>query len=442
MLFCDIDLLDEDIECQHHRWVGVQGDAITYVGDKEPANADAYGERYDGRGKLLMPAFYNTHAHSSMTLLRGYAENLPLQEWLNDAVWPFEGKMTSEHQYWGCMLAQAEMLRYGVVSYTDMYFGTVDRARATVEAGMKANHCDGGTMCFVDTDYETLPVAEVNRQLFEEYQGAGDGRVKIEMCIHGEYTTPESMVRRVVEEAHAHDCGIHLHLSETKSEHEECKQRHEGRTPTKFFEDCGVFDLPVNAAHCVWVDEDDIRILAEHGASVSLNPASNMKLASGYAPVQQMLDAGVNLTIGTDGMASNNTHNILQSAYLLACSQKGYNLDPTLIPCKDIIRMLTVNGARAQGREDCGVIAEGKKADLVVMDIDTPWMKPVYDMAVNLVYSANAADICLTMCDGRVLYEDGDFKTIDVERVAAECGRSIEEILAALDADEAKGAQE
>ena len=154
--------------------------------------------------------------------------------------------------------------------------------------------------------------------------------------------------------------------------------------------------------------------------------------AERVAPVQQMLDAGVNLTLGTDGMASNNTHNLLQSAYLLACSQKGHNLDPTLVPCKDIIRMMTVNGARAQGRTDCGVVAEGMRADLVVMNVDTPWMRPVHDMAVNLVYSANAADVALTLCDGRVIYDDGDFPTIDVERAAAECDRCVNEVLTAL----------
>lgn len=434
MLFCNIKMLDEDFEVQRGVYVGVEGDTITYIGAEEPEDADKYGERYDGMSKLLIPAFYNTHAHTPMTLLRGYAENQPLQQWLNDTVWPFEAKMSMDHDYWGCMLAQAEMMRYGVVSYTDMYYATINRAKATLEAGMKANHTDGGTMCFVEKDYDTLPVAEVNRQLFEEYNGAGGGRVKIDMCIHGEYTTPEGMVRRVAEEAKKHSCGIHLHLSETKSEHEECKERHGGMTPAAWFEHCGVLDVPVNAAHCVWVDDADIDILAKHGVSVSLNPASNMKLASGFAPAQKMLDAGVNLTIGTDGMASNNTHNILQSAYLLACSQKGHDLDPTVLPPKDIIKMLTINGAKAQGREDCGVIAQGKKADLVVVDMDTPWMRPKYDILVDLVYSVNAADIVLTMCDGQVLYRDGKFPTIDIERISAEFDHSVGEILGALQA--------
>lgn len=435
MLFCNIDILDENLDWQHGKFVGVEGDKVTYIGDSEPEDAERFGERYNGRGKLLMPAFYDTHAHTPMTLLRGYAEDQPLQQWLNDTVWPFEGKMGGDNYYWGCMLSLAEMVRYGIVGYTDMYFGTIDRCKATLEAGLKANHTDGGTMCFEEKDYDTLPVAAVNKELFENWQGAGDGRIKIDMCIHGEYTTPEGMVRRVVEEAKKHNTGIHLHLSETKSEHEECKGRHDGMTPAAWFEHCGVFDVPVTAAHCVWVEDSDIEIFTRHGVNVSLNPASNMKLASGFAPVQKMIDAGVNLSIGTDGMASNNTYNMLQSAYLLACGQKGNDLDPTSVPAKEVLRMLTVGGAKAQGRDDCGVLACGKKADLIVMDIDRPYMHPIFDMAVSLLYSANASDICLTMCDGKVLYRDGEYLTIDVEQAETEVERVVGEILTALEQD-------
>lgn len=432
MLFANIDILDENLDYQKNRYVGVEGGLITYVGQAEPEDPARFGERYDGRGKLLMSAFYNTHAHTPMTLLRGYAENLPLQQWLNDEIWPFEAKMSEERgdHYWGCMLSQAEMLRYGVIGYTDMYFATIDRCRATIEAGMKANHCDGGTMCFVETDYDTLPVAAVNKRLFEEFHNAADGRVKVDLCIHGEYTTPQGMIERCVAEAKAHGAGLHLHMSETKLEHEECKGRHDGKTPAKWFHSLGAFDVPVTAAHCVWVEPEDIELMARMGVNVSLNPASNMKLASGFAPVAAMLDAGVNCSMGTDGMASNNTHNILQSAYLLACSQKGNALDPAIITPKQVLQMLTVNGARAQGRPDCGVLAQGKRADLVVFDIDTPWMCPVYDMPTNLLYSANGADVVLTMCDGRVLYQDGEYKTIDIERTKFEVVRCVNAILA------------
>lgn len=434
MLFANIDILDENLDHRAGMFVGVKDGRIDYVGDAEPANAADYGERYDGKGKLLMNAFYNTHAHTPMTLLRGYAENQPLQQWLNDTVWPFEGKMdmARRHHYWGCMLSQAEMLRYGVVGYSDMYFATIDRCEATLEAGMKANHCDGGTMCFVETDYESLDVCKVNEQLFAEYQNAGDGRVKIDMCVHGEYTTPQGMIERCVAEAKKHDTGLHIHMSETKAEHDECKARHDGMTPAQWFDHLGAFDIPVTAAHCVWVEPDDIELLAAKGVNVSLNPASNMKLASGFAPVDAMLRAGVWCSLGTDGMASNNTHNILQSAYLLACAQKGNELNPAIITPKQILQMLTVNGARAQQRSDCGVLAEGNRADLVVIDIDTPWMTPVHDIATNLIYSASGADIVLTMCDGKVLYKDGEYLTIDIEKTKAEVRRSVDEVLAAL----------
>ena len=440
MLFCNIDILDEDFEYQKDVFVGVENDKIAYIGKEEPQDAAKYGERYNGKGKLLIPAFYNTHAHTSMTFLRGYAENQPLQQWLNETVWPFEGHIQTEDNYWGCMLAQAEMLRYGIVSYTDMYSGTIYRAKATLEAGMKANHCDGGTMCFVDTDYDTLPVAETNRELFANYHGAGDGRLLIDMCVHAEYTTPQSMIERCVEEVKNNNSRLHIHMSETKSEHEECIERH-NMTPAKWFDSLGAFDIPIIAAHCVWVDDDDIALMAQKGVNVSLNPASNCKLASGFAPVEKMIKAGVNCTIGTDGMASNNTHNILQSAYLLACCQKGNELDPTIIDPKALMKMMTINGAKSQGRDDCGLIKEGMKADLIVMDVDNPWMKPVHNMLVNLIYSANAADIVLTMCDGKVLYKDGEYLTIDIEKTTFECEKIVDGILDKLAKGEEQGAK-
>lgn len=228
MLFCNIDILDDQLEHKKDMFVGVQGAHITYIGSEEPADAAAYGQRYDGRGKLLMPAFYNTHAHTPMTLLRGYAENQPLQQWLNETVWPFEGKMHAGHYAVGAKLAQAEMLRYGVVGYTDMYFGGVECCQAALESGMKVNHAEGSTM-FLD-DYTKCEAFQTNKLLFGDYHGAGDGRIKIDMCIHAEYTTPEGMIRGVTEEALRQGAGIHLHMSETKLEHAECIERH-GMTP-------------------------------------------------------------------------------------------------------------------------------------------------------------------------------------------------------------------
>ena len=433
MLFCNIDIMDENLDHKKNMYVGTEGAFITYIGTEEPADAAKFGERYDGKGKLLMSAFYNTHAHTPMTLLRGYAENQPLQQWLNDTVWPFEGKMKHpEHDGIGNLLAQAEMVRYGVIGYTDMYYGGIPCCQNAIETGMKVNHAEGATM-FLD-DYTQCGAYESNKVLFSDYHNAADGRIKIDMCIHAEYTTPEGMIRGVTEEALKQGANIHLHMSETKSEHEECIERH-GMTPAAWFDSLGVFEARTTAAHCTYVSDEDMAIMAAKGVTASLNPASNGKLGSGFSRAAKLVQAGVNCAIGTDGMASNNTHNILQSAYLLAVCQKGRDLDPTVLTPREILQMMTVNGAKSQGRLDCGVLAEGKRADLVVMNIDTPWMKPVYDMAVNLIYSANGADVVLTMADGKVLYDNGEFKTIDVEKAAADAQIAIDEILEALKAE-------
>ena len=327
MLFTDIDILDENLDYQAHQWVGVKDGTIDYIGDATPENAADYGETYDGRGRLLMPALYNAHTHLPMTLLRGYAENVPLQEWLNNLVWPFEGKMTPEDNYWATKLALAEMARYGSVSASDMYYATDERVQAVGEAHMKMNVCES-VLYFEPKPFAEYPMCEKMERIVKQYHGAQDGRIRVDYNIHAEYTSNPITCTDIGKVAKAAGLPIHIHISETKSEHEECKGRHDGLTPVQYFESIGVFDVPVIAAHCVWVDDKDIEILAKRGATVALNPASNMKLASGFAPVQKLLDAGVNVALGTDGMASNNNHDLFQELYLMALVYKGAALDP------------------------------------------------------------------------------------------------------------------
>ena len=297
MLFTDIDILDENLDYQAHQWVGVKDGTIDYIGDAAPENAADYGETYDGRGRLLMPALYNAHTHLPMTLLRGYAENVPLQEWLNNLVWPFEGKMTPEDNYWATKLALAEMARYGSVSASDMYYATDERVQAVGEAHMKMNVCES-VLYFEPKPFAEYPMCEKMERIVKQYHGAQDGRIRVDYNIHAEYTSNSITCTDIGKVAKAAGLPIHIHISETKSEHEECKGRHDGLTPVQYFESIGVFDVPVIAAHCVWVDDKDIEILAKRGATVALNPASNMKLASGFAPVQKLLDAGVNVALG------------------------------------------------------------------------------------------------------------------------------------------------
>lgn len=433
MLFADIDLLDEDLDYRSHQWVGVRDGRIAYVGGAAPTGeeAAAYGEVYDGRGKLLGPAFYNAHAHAPMTLLRGYAENLPLQEWLNDQVFPFEAKITPEDCYWGTLLSCAEMARYGCVSFSDMYYHMEEGARAAIDAGLKMNLSDS-LLAFNGEGLDELPVDAQNRRLLKDLQGAADGRIVVDCNIHAEYTTNPRAVSDLVEFAGENGLRVQVHVSETRAEHEECQQRHDGLTPVRYFDSLGLFDLPVTAAHCVWVDDGDIDVLAERGVFVAANPASNMKLGSGFAPVPKMLERGVRVCLGTDGMASNNNHDMMQDLYLLALLYKGSTHDPSVVTPKQALAAATRMGALSQGREDCGYVGVGAKADLCVFDVSGPSWTPMTNPLVNVVCAGHGADVCLTMCDGVVVYRDGAFPTLDVERAKAEVQQRTQRIIGEL----------
>ncbi|WP_172135748.1 amidohydrolase [Adlercreutzia sp. ZJ473] len=431
MLFKNIGILDENLDYQSDQWVGVRDGRIAYVGAAAPADADAYGETYDGAGKLMMPALVNAHAHAPMTLLRGYAENLPLQRWLNEKCWPFEGKMTPEDMYWGTVLACAEMARYGTVSFSDMYYATPERAQAVTEAGMKANLCEC-ELFFEPKPFSEYAICAKMEDFVARFHGAADGRIRMDYNIHAEYTSNPQTCADIAAIAKEKGLPIHLHLSETASEHEECKQRHDGMTPLAYFESIGVLDVPVTAAHCVWVDDADIEIMARRGVSAVNNPASNMKLGSGYAPLAQMLDAGVNVCLGTDGMASNNNHDMFADMYLMGLIYKGHALDPAIITPKQVITAATRAGMLSQGRADSGLVKEGFKADLCVLDVTGPQWCPMTDALCNVVFAGSGSDVVLTMCDGEVIYRDGAFSTIDVEKAKAEVSARAKRIIAEL----------
>ncbi len=432
LLFCSIGMFDEEFFYQPARFVGVRDGRISYIGEHAPDDAADYAERYDGRGKLLMPAFVDAHAHAPMTLLRGYAENLRLQEWLNDRVFPFEARITEEAARAATDLAIAEMVRFGCASFSDMYFFDDARCESVADAGVKCNVSHGLT-AFGETDYHKTGECAADDHLFAVWDGAAGGRIKTDMCIHAEYTNNEPVCREVARIARERGAVVHLHLSETRKEHEECKGRHDGLTPTRFLEECGVFDNPVLAAHCVWCDEGDLEILRSHGATVACNPASNMKLASGFAPVPRMLELGVNVALGTDGAASNNAHDMLRDTYLFATIYKGASGDPCAVTPRQALYAATRAGALAQGRADCGLVKEGMRADLTVLDVDRPWMYPQADMAANVVYSASGGDVALTMCDGCVVYRDGVWPTVDVERAQCETQAYAAKIVAELE---------
>lgn len=431
MYFKDITIIDDRFEAVPHSYVGTIGEKIAYVGTTEPEDKEKYGEVYDGRGKVLMPGFINSHAHSPMALMRGYGENLALDAWLNTRIFPFEAHLDSDAVYWGTMMSMAESIRYGITSSSDMYYFCSDIARAVVDSGAKAN-ISRSIVHFEDRDVTKTDSYREAVDFFKEWHGAADGRILVDTSIHAEYTNNDGSVRALSELTKELGVNMHVHISETEAEHEQCKERHGGLTPVQYFDSFGMFDTRTTAAHCVWLEEEDYDILKRREATVAVNPISNVKLASGFCNVPKFFEKGINVAIGTDSVASNNSLNFIEEMKMFALLPKGAFRDPSVISPTQALRAGTINGAVGQGRMDTGIIKEGCRADLCVMDVDKPFLRPVHDMITNIIYSASGSDIVLTMCDGKVLYKDGEFLTIDIEKTIAGVENATARILSKL----------
>ena len=397
--------------------LAVSGDTIVSISPEAPDKR--IDRTIDCGGKMLFPGLYNTHCHAAMTLFRGYGEELPLDRWLNERIFPAEDRLTPEAVYRASMLACAEMIKNGVVSFSDMYFFCEETVKAALECGIKANI----SRCVVSFDPDADPAQDSRAaeavSLFNEYNGAGGGRIMIDMSLHAEYTNTERMCRWLGEKAVELGCGMQIHLSETEKEHMEGTARR-GKTPAAFFRDCGVFDAPTTAAHCVYLTDGDMAIMAEKNVTCAHNPVSNLKLGSGVAPVPKIIDAGVNVSLGTDGTASNNTLDIMKEMYLAAILHKGVMRKADIMPADEVIRMASLNGAKAQGRHDCGSLDVGMKADIIMIDTGSVNNIPSYSPAYTAVYSAGSSDVALSMIDGTIVYENGEYKTIDIEKVKYE----------------------
>lgn len=395
-------------------FVGIDGAMIRYVGAQKPD--EAYDREKDLSGHLLMPGFYNMHTHTSMTLLRGLGSGLPLDRWLHEAMFPIEAKLTAEDISVGTRLAMLEMLACGVVSFTDMYDKPHITADEVLQAGMKANLNRPILVFDPDEPYESNWRVKESLEFFQAYHGKSNGRLTVDFGIHAEYTSFAKQVRRYGEDCKRLGARMHLHLSETPKEHEECKARN-GKTPARWFYDLGVLDNPTIAAHCVMVEPEDIELLLEKDVTCVHNPSSNMKLGSGFMPIQVLLNRGIRVAIGTDGAASNNNLNLLEEMHIASLIHKGYAGDPTIVGPDELLLMATKNGAEAQGRLDCGELAVGKRADLIAINMDAPHLMPAHDIPALLIYAAQASDVAMTMVDGTILYENGTYLTIDYEKV-------------------------
>ncbi|MBR5981299.1 MAG: amidohydrolase [Firmicutes bacterium] len=407
-------------------YLGVEGKTIDYIGPDRPAKR--YDEEKDMGGSLLMPGLANAHGHAAMTLVRGVGSDLNLQDWLFGKIVPIEDRMTAEDVVAGTEYAILEMLACGTTVYADMYSFPVECAEAAAKAGIKAN-IPRPLICF-DPEMEADDCDRIQETpaMFRAIDGMGDGRVLADFCMHSEYLTTEKTVRRYAEMCKEFGARMQVHLSETKKEHDECVARH-GLTPMAYFEKLGVLDSPVYAAHCVWVTDEDLDIAAKHGLIIAHNPTSNLKLGSGFAPIPEAMAKGIRIALGTDGCASNNNLNLWEEMHLTAILHKGHTGDPTMVTPAQVLDMATVNGCIAMGRNNSGVLAVGKDADIICVDLNALHMQPALDIPALLVYSAQGSDVKMTMVDGRILYENGEYHTLDKDRVIADFKKSCKRLL-------------
>ena len=397
--------------------IGIENGKILFCGAR-PAGWQPT-ETIDCRNSFTTPGFINAHTHAAMTLFRSYADDMALLDWLQQKIWPAEANLTAEDVYWGTQLAIAEMLASGTTAFADMYFFMDQVAKACQETGMRASLSRG----LIEADGPQQDQRfEENEQLFVDYHGAADGRITVMLGPHAPYTCPPECMKKVVAMAQRLGAEIHVHLAETQWEVDQSMKKY-GKSPVAVLNELGVFERGTLAAHCVWVSPEDIEILAAKKVRVVHNPASNMKLASGAAPVAALLAAGVTVALGTDGATSNNNLDMLEEVRMASFLQKLNRMDPTVLPTRQVLALATQGGAAALGQADSlGKIAPGYKADLAIFDMSAPHWCPQHDLASMLAYAANAADVSHTLVDGRVLYRKGEFTTLDIEKVKAEAG--------------------
>lgn len=394
---------------------------IQYVGaPKTEAETAAvvWDRQIDVNGNLLMPGFKNAHTHSGMTFLRSYADDMPLQDWLNFQVFPMEAKLTPEHIYHLTKLAILEYLTSGITAMGDMYLTPDTIAQASIDCGFRTVLV--GAMNDFSQSTEELERYYINYQNTHEL-------LSYQLGFHAEYTTAREKMESLAYIAAKYQAPVCVHNSETKAEVEQCVHKYH-MTPTKLFDTMGLFHHGGTCYHCVYVNEEDIRIMKEKGVSVVTNPGSNVKLASGIAPIEQMLKAGVNLAIGTDGPASNNCLDMFREMFLVTGLAKLRAMDAAAVDANQVLYMATTGGAKALGLYDCDTLEEGKYADLIMIDLHQPNMQPLNNMTKNIVYSGSKQNVVLTMIHGEILYEKGNFSAgVDPETIYAKANEIIRE---------------
>ena len=407
-------LPDGDTDITQKTSIFIQGDTIASIGNA-PAGFQAE-KVMDCEGKMAIPGLINAHTHSYMAFMRNVADDLSFMDWLFGTIDPIEQQMTDEDAYWGASLAILEMMKSGTTCFNDMQMNIHQTTRAVKESGMRAVICRG----LVGSGNDEAGQIRL-KQAYEERDAFADcDRLQFFLGPHAPYTCDEAFLRIIAEEAKKNHMGIHMHLSESVTEIENCKKDY-GCSPIELARRCGLFESPFIAAHCVQVTPEDIDILKKYHVSVVTNPASNMKLGNGFAPIPEMLEKGINVCLGTDGAASNNSLNLIHEMSLLALIHKGTHRASQCVSAAEVFRIATLNGARALGMEQqIGSIEAGKKADIAILDLKTPSMWPNNNPIAALSYSANGSEVDSMIINGELTMEHQSVLTMDEERILFE----------------------
>lgn len=385
----------------------------------------------DATGKIVIPGLINTHTHLSMTLFRGLADDLSLDSWLNDHIWPMEANLNGDFCYIGALLGAVELIKSGTTTFSDMYFYMEYVARAIDEAGIRAV-LSYGMIDFGDEEKRKNEI-KANLELFEACDGMADGRIKVFFGPHSPYTASEELLIKVRELADEYNMGIHIHVSETQKEIEDVSSQ-KGLRPFEYLDKIGFLGPDVVAAHSVWLSDNEIEIIKKNNVKISHNPCSNMKLASGVAPVSKLIENDICVSIGTDGASSNNNLDLIEELKTASLLQKVSTLDPKVLNSDEAIAMGTIKGAEALGLEsEIGSIEVGKKADIVLIDTNSANMVPdSSSLSSNIIYSANGSNVDTTICDGKILMENKKLTILDEEEIYAKARKAIKELKEAI----------
>ena len=387
-------------------------DRIVYIGPGKESHDKSFDREIDCKGNLIMPGLKNAHTHSAMTFSRSLADEYCLNDWLFKAIFPREDKLTPEAVYWFSKLAYADYLSGGITACFDMYFHKYENAKAAVETGFRHVFCgaanDFGGMEELEQNYLDL--------------NAFDPLISFKLGFHAEYTTNEDNLKFISDLAHKYEAPVYTHISETSAEVEGCRERY-GVTPAVIFDKLGIFDFGGGGFHCVWFTDEDRAIFKKRRLWSVFNACSNLKLASGITPVYKFISNDMKIAIGTDGAGSNNALSMFREMYLSTVLSNIETQNAAAVDPLTILKAGTSGGALCMGLNDSDVLSEGKKADIIMIDMSKPCMQPENNIARNIVYSADNSVVKMTMIDGRILYEDGNFLSLDLEEVISECNR-------------------